>query len=151
MKVRPPIRSWASKPPREWAFRRATIVPHDPEKGSQSEVANRMAWARSYLKKAGLLDNSEQGVWFLAEKCRNTENVDGRTIAREFRGGLTAHEHGSVDGNIAETYLFAWNPKNIEWATLDRARLRRAILHRETRMSGARDACVLRLVNLLVL
>ena len=31
-----------------------------------------MAWARSYLKKAGLLDNIEQGVWSLTERGRNS-------------------------------------------------------------------------------
>lgn len=31
----------------------------------QTEVGYRMAWARTYLKKAGVLENSERGVWRL--------------------------------------------------------------------------------------
>ena len=36
---------------------------HDPEKSNQSEVGYRLAWARTYLKKYGLLENSTRGVW----------------------------------------------------------------------------------------
>ena len=36
--------------------------PHNPEKPSQTEVEYRLAWARTYLKKYGLLDNSERGI-----------------------------------------------------------------------------------------
>ena len=32
--------------------------PHDPDKSNQTEVAYRLAWARTYLKKYGLLENS---------------------------------------------------------------------------------------------
>jgi restriction system protein len=35
-------------------------IPHDPEKSSQTEVEYRLAWARTYLKKYGVLDNSER-------------------------------------------------------------------------------------------
>lgn len=35
------------------------------EKGNQSEVEYRLAWARTYLKKYGLIDNSSRGVWSL--------------------------------------------------------------------------------------
>ena len=41
-------------------------VPHG-ETG-QTEVAYRMAWARTYLKKAEALENSERGVWRLTPK-----------------------------------------------------------------------------------
>lgn len=40
-------------------------VSRDPEHGGQSEVAYRIAWARYYLKNAGLSTNSERGVWSL--------------------------------------------------------------------------------------
>lgn len=31
---------------------------HDPDKSSQTEVGYRLAWARTYLRKYGLLENS---------------------------------------------------------------------------------------------
>ena len=43
---------------------------HDPEKSSQTEVGYRLAWARTYLKKYGLLENSSRGVWSLTEKAK---------------------------------------------------------------------------------
>ncbi len=45
---------------------------HDTEKSSQTEVAYRLAWARTYLKKYGFLENSSRGVWALTEKARNS-------------------------------------------------------------------------------
>jgi restriction system protein len=37
-------------------------IPHK-ENGSQSQIDYRLAWARTYLKKFGLLENSARGVW----------------------------------------------------------------------------------------
>jgi len=45
---------------------------HDAEKSSQTEVAYRLAWARTYLKKYGFLENSSRGIWTLTEKARNS-------------------------------------------------------------------------------
>lgn len=42
-------------------------VPHK-EDGSLTEVEYRLAWARTYLKKYGLIDNSSRGVWSFTEK-----------------------------------------------------------------------------------
>jgi restriction system protein len=44
-------------------------VPHGD--GPQSQIEYRLAWARSYLKGMGLLDNSARGVWTLTEKGRD--------------------------------------------------------------------------------
>ena len=37
-------------------------VLHNSEKSSQTEIGYRLAWARTYLKKAGYLENSSRGV-----------------------------------------------------------------------------------------
>ncbi len=37
-------------------------VLHNPDKSSQTEIGYRLAWARTYLKKAGYLENSARGV-----------------------------------------------------------------------------------------
>jgi restriction system protein len=41
---------------------------HDPEASNQTEVQYRLAWARTYLKKYGVLENSSRGVWALTKK-----------------------------------------------------------------------------------
>lgn len=55
---------------------------HDPERGSQTEVEYRLAWARTYLKRYGVIDNSSRGVWALTAKGRETEQVNPQTVRR---------------------------------------------------------------------
>lgn len=55
---------------------------HDPEKGSQTEVEYRLAWARTYLKKYGVLENSSRGVWALTPKGRQLDQVNSRVVRR---------------------------------------------------------------------
>ena len=57
-------------------------VLHSPGKSSQSEVAYRLAWTRTYLKKCGLLDNSSRGVWALTPEGLSTQEVDPETVKR---------------------------------------------------------------------
>jgi restriction system protein len=54
-------------------------VPHGD--GPQSQIEYRLAWARSYLKGMGLLDNSARGVWTLTEKGRDP-SLDEETVLR---------------------------------------------------------------------
>ena len=58
---------------------------HDPEKSNQTEVAYRLAWVRTYLKKFGLLDNSSRGVWTLTSKSRDIDDVDPAEVVRTVR------------------------------------------------------------------
>lgn len=50
-------------------------MPH-AENDSRTEIEYRLAWTRTYLKKYGLLDNSERGVWAL-----NKADIDPDTIS----------------------------------------------------------------------
>ncbi len=58
---------------------------HDPEKGNVSEVAYRLAWARTYLRKFGLLENSSRGVWALTPKAKGTEEIDPVEVVKFVR------------------------------------------------------------------
>ena len=58
---------------------------HNPDKSSQTEVGYRLAWARTYLRKYGLLENSSRGVWSLTEKAKDVEQVDASEIVRAVR------------------------------------------------------------------
>lgn len=51
-------------------------VPHDPERGDTSEVVYRMAWARTYLKKAGLLETPKRGHWAISASGRSAGTID---------------------------------------------------------------------------
>jgi len=50
--------------------------PHDPEKSNQTELGYRLAWARTYLKKYGLLENSSRGIWALTAKAKGVEKAE---------------------------------------------------------------------------
>lgn len=58
-------------------------VPHGD--GPQTEVGYRAAWARTYLKKAGLVDNSERGVWALTPEGAKVEEIDPDALVRDIR------------------------------------------------------------------
>ena len=51
-------------------------LPHNAEKSNQTEFQYRLAWARTYLKKAGLIDNSSRGVWVIAPYKRDVQTFD---------------------------------------------------------------------------
>lgn len=57
----------------------------DPEKSGQTQVGYRLAWARTHLKKFGLLENSSRGIWALTEKGRSVQEVDPAQVIRAVR------------------------------------------------------------------
>jgi restriction system protein len=68
---------------------------HDPAKSNQTEVGYRLAWARTYLKKFGLLENSSRGVWALTPKARDVERVDPAEVVRAVRALDRVRDPGS--------------------------------------------------------
>jgi restriction system protein len=58
---------------------------HDPEKSNQSEVAYRLAWARTYLKKFGILENSARGIWSLNQNTKEAHKVDPHKVVQFVR------------------------------------------------------------------
>jgi len=71
-------------------------VPHK-EDGSQSEVDYRLAWARTYLKKFSLLENSARGVWNLTESTIDTKRINTDEIVRYGRSTLKKSNKSSKD------------------------------------------------------
>ena len=49
----------------------------------RTELEYRSAWARTYLRKAGFIENSERGIWALTPEGAKVSSVDGRQIARD--------------------------------------------------------------------
>lgn len=60
-------------------------IPHNPEKSNRSEVEYRLAWARIYFKKYGILENSSRGVWLIAPDKRHVEKIDPQEVMRAVR------------------------------------------------------------------
>lgn len=60
-------------------------VPHNPENSNQTEIGYRLAWARTYLKKYGLLENSSRGVWSLTQQGNDCGEVNCGDVVRFVR------------------------------------------------------------------
>lgn len=56
-------------------------IPHG-ENGSRNEVDYRLAWARTYLKKFGLIENSARGVWTLTKSDIDTKQINSDEIVK---------------------------------------------------------------------
>ncbi|MBK8291930.1 MAG: restriction endonuclease [Flammeovirgaceae bacterium] len=52
-------------------------------RGNTSKFSYRLAWARNYLKRFGLLENSSRGVWALTELGLKTKKVDKEVVKRK--------------------------------------------------------------------
>jgi len=52
--------------------------------GPQTEIEYRLAWARTYLKGMGLLDNSTRGVWSLTEDGRAAQEGELADLHAEY-------------------------------------------------------------------
>lgn len=74
-------------------------VPHGTT--GRTELEYRAAWARTYLRKAGLIENSERGIWALTPDGTQIEPVDGRQIARDIAKQFQAER--AADGESGET------------------------------------------------
>ena len=60
-------------------------LPHNPEKSNQTEFQYRLAWARTYLKQCGLIENSSRGVWVIAPEKRDLGEFDPQELVRTVR------------------------------------------------------------------
>lgn len=58
---------------------------HDPETGNKSEIEYRLGWARTYLKKFGLIENSSRGIWSLTNKADAVHEVDVEEVLKFVR------------------------------------------------------------------
>ncbi len=56
-------------------------IPHN-DTSVQSEVDYRLAWARTYLKKYGLIDNSSRGIWALIDNEIDTSKISSTDIVK---------------------------------------------------------------------
>ncbi len=84
-----------------------TLLQSPHARGRGTELEYRLAWARTYLKKYGLIDNSRRGVWSLTAEGVIVENVDPREVQRSvnqmMRDGGESTEQQINDGVDVES------------------------------------------------
>jgi len=93
-------------------------------RGNITKLSYRLAWARNYLKRYKLLDNSSRAVWALTEEGIKTKTVDKevvkRTVISEDRKSKPVIEKNerfemiSEEDNSVEIQKFTWQEEIIE-------------------------------------
>ena len=56
-----------------------------PHNDNLTKFAYNLAWARTYLKRFGLIENSARGVWALTAEGQNTKSVDKHIVKSTFQ------------------------------------------------------------------
>ena len=89
-------------------------VPHGAT--GRTELEYRAAWARTYLRKAGLIENSERGIWALTPEGAKAAAVDGRQISRDVAKQFQSERaiDDESDDSVAEdSEILSWQDKLI--------------------------------------
>lgn len=76
---------------------------HDPNSGNDTEVEYRLAWARTYLKKFGLIENSTRGVWSLTKRAESVSTVDSDEVVKFVRGTRSNKPEKTPTDSVPET------------------------------------------------
>jgi restriction system protein len=92
--------------------------------GPRTEFSYRLAWARTYLKKGGALDNSERGVWHLTPAGYEMTDEQIRDIKyevqqqnREARAAVAAQAESIEDDDTTEEIediALSWKERLLE-------------------------------------
>ncbi|WP_276979476.1 restriction endonuclease [Flavobacterium filum] len=94
-------------------------------RGNTSKLTYRLAWARNYLKRFGLLENSSRGVWALTEEGLKTKSVDKEVVKRKVVADdrqerlsknkkPKTEEHADEEDESEEIQKFTWQEEIIE-------------------------------------
>jgi restriction system protein len=71
--------------------------PHPGSSGIRTELEYQLAWARTYLKKYGVITNSAHGVWALTPKGSDLRTVDPQTVVRFVSEQSTRERQGRTE------------------------------------------------------
>jgi len=90
-------------------------IPHT-ENDSRTEIEYRLAWTRTYLKKYGLLDNSERGVWALIEADIDPESISTDEIVKSVKeADRLQRQQKKIQTNSQEAIEFEEQDQEDEW------------------------------------
>jgi restriction system protein len=88
--------------------------------GPNTEIEYRMAWARTYLKKVGALDNSSRGVWAITDIGRNMTQADLKDVPARVRAMASPRKtkpgaNGATRADLTLVQLGADEPDEEDW------------------------------------
>ena len=87
---------------------------HNPDQGNQTEIEYRLAWARTYLKKCGFINNSTRGIWVLTEKAERLSEVKPDELVKFVREQAKQDRKGKKEEGDPEAEL---DGQETEWRT----------------------------------
>jgi restriction system protein len=91
---------------------------HDLETGNETEIEYRLAWARTYLKKYGLIDNSSRGIWALTKKAENVHEVSAEQVTKYVRELSKQRRDNETQGTSPESDHHEEGPEELQpWKT----------------------------------
>jgi len=91
-------------------------IPHG--NGSRSEVEYRLAWARTFLKKYGVIENSARGVWSIKPEHTDTIEVDVKKVmaaVREASKQSRLKKNEIIEENENDDSLFEFSVEEKTW------------------------------------
>lgn len=84
-------------------------VLHNSTKGGVTEIEYRLGWAKTYLKKVGILENSGRGVWALTQEGKKTEFVDPREIVKKVNAQAKKESKSQIDAEGENDSSESWH------------------------------------------
>lgn len=90
----------------------------DIHRGNTTKLAYRLAWARNYLKRLGLLENSGRAIWTLTAQGQKTTSIDqkeAKKVVKELSGVKKPNESPKeVVEESEELEELSWEEELIE-------------------------------------
>lgn len=83
-------------------------------RGNRTKLSYRLAWARNYLKRAGLLENSARGVWALTAEGKAANKVDAAHLNRLVKSLDTVAEPNASPEKDATPPEMRWEDVALE-------------------------------------
>lgn len=67
---------------------------------NRTKLRYRLSWARNYLKRYGLLENSSKGIWTLTEKGLKIHQVDPKVVKKNVKESSTKNKNKKDSGDV---------------------------------------------------
>lgn len=81
---------------------------NDIHRNSTTKLEYRSAWARTYLKNAGYIENSSRGVWSITELGNRVDKVDNNSVKIEARAKMNNKDE-NIEVDTEENDIEAYN------------------------------------------
>ncbi len=81
-----------------------------------TEIEYRLAWTRTYLKKYGLLDNSERGIWALTESNIDEDSISSAEIVKTVKDkDRQERQQKKIENDEQESIEFEEQEQSDHW------------------------------------